>query len=845
MPAARTLGDLSPQETIHDEPGEAKRLEERVSEAQQDAGGKESKNVRRAKLRSQVEAFEVQVSGMIRGSVDEMQQARDGEGLRGGLFAQYAREEQKYRNEEMAALDELGQLSPADEFSHLKAGVQSGLFADNVNTVAAWLIQSVLGHGGRPYQLRAKGKKSENDVKTRVVLDLLDSLLTKAGLRARLAEAIPDLPKHGNCIIRQSWIERAQWVRTDSRAWEERIVERGPCLQWWRLIDVFVTNPLSVQASEQDGVVWYSRTTLSHLRANERVFEIEKKSVPDPAQPGQYIPLTLAHERGRFINLDRLREAGLNNFREQALDSGGPTNTSAEENNGGQVSAEGLLDLYEFQGWFPMGQLYRDGILTDAVLDYYQIPLLCQQQGVKGGKKPKGEALARLLDGIMWYLSMADSQSGAGGGIMVELRPCPYREPRNELIAGYFIAAGHEFYGMSSDKLAGDVGDTADQVLNDITAIITNNANPNTALARGAVGDDGGKPMTDEKLRELINGTGEIIPFNGAVMDVDKAIKSLLKPYDPSMPTFFNMLGEIYNKRTLSSNLAQGGMAQTESDTLGEAQSQLQGVERRLAEVAMRLSGESLVRPIVENVLKDLDWFYTAEELADEARRIGGETGLDWETIQPTAQEEGSGARHPLADDFIVEGTATAEIQKEVAIQFILRMMPVTAQMPTANQQAMAETCFDLMGIDPSKYFKDGKGPLPPRKVLAMILAGDRPEPDPQMDAMSALQEFNMQMAMLEQMRQQAADQGDNTEAVDGWIKVLQAYILDVTDLARVQAQAMMQAQQQAQQAAAMMRGKGPGSNAPQGPAGVMQGINQGAGRMAAQPPAGSMGPRA
>ena len=36
-----------------------------------------------------------------------------------------------------------------------------------------------------------------------------------------------------------------------------------------------------------------------------------------------------------------------------------------------------------------------------------------------------------------------------------------------------------------------------------------------------------------------------------------------------------------------------------------------------------------------------------------------------------------------------------------------------------------------------------------------------------------------------------------------------------------------------------------PGDQPPQGPAGVMQGIQNGAGRMADQPPAGTMGPRA
>jgi hypothetical protein len=354
--------------------------------------------------------------------------------------------------------------------------------------------------------------------------------------------------------------------------------------------------------------------------------------------------------------------------------------------------------------------------------------------------------------------------------------------------------------------------------------------------------------MAEAKLAELLNGNGNIISATAnASVPVNQLLQALQKPYDPSMPQFYQQLGEIYGKRTLSSALAQGGAAQTASDTLGEAQSQLQSVEKRLAEVAMRLSGEQIVRPIVENVLNDLDWFFSPAELAKEAKRVSGQEGLDFDTLINTAQVEGGGARRPLAEDFIVEGTASAEIQKEVAIQFMLKMLEATQNDPDANREEMIKLCFDQMGFDADKFFKKQGGPKPVRKIIEMILAGDKPNVDPQMDAMGQLQELQMNKASFAQIRQQLQGQGVSTESWDEFIKVLDGYILDVGDLAKVQMQQMQQ-QAQAMQAAQAMaqkaKGGGLGNNPPQGPSGVMQGIQKGAGRMAAQPPAGSMGPR-
>ena len=185
--AIRTLGELAPRPTLDDDKHALQTMEKDIKNSQKSGAARGEKQER---LRIQAEAFEGAVMGILRAAVDEMQTMRDGEDLSGGLMARYESEEEKYRNEKTAIPLRNGEISPNDPNAHLKAGVVSGLFTDNVNTVAAWLVESVLGRGGRPYQIRPKGRKDENDQKTRVLMDLLDSLLMQANLRGVVAEAL-------------------------------------------------------------------------------------------------------------------------------------------------------------------------------------------------------------------------------------------------------------------------------------------------------------------------------------------------------------------------------------------------------------------------------------------------------------------------------------------------------------------------------------------------------------------------------------------------------------------------------------------------------------------------------
>lgn len=804
MAEQRMSGDLDAFQTIHDDPGVSDAMN-----ALEEAGNPESEprdpEQVRSGLRSKCEAFEARVASHIWRAVEEARTARDGHNGRSGLYARYLTEDRKYQNEQVPELDSLGAVVLGGEDSHLKAGVKIGQFTDNVNTVTAWLNQAILGRGGRPYVLKPKGRKAENDLKTETIIDLLESLLSESQWRTRISTGNVDLPEHGAVVFRQSWVEKTGWMQNERRTWEERITGRGPSIVHWPLLDCYVSNPRAQYAEDQDFVVWYSQETLSRLSVNERITKIDKRIIV--GADGQPIPLTVPVSIGRFINLERLRRPENNNsqqgeFSDQTVAKSAPLGVDQDQSQLGRVSAETLMDLYEFQGFFPMGQYVRSGELDAEMLTYYGVDLR-----VAGGEVgvepeiPKGEALARLCDAMVWYLSVTDNST------LIEFQPCPYRRPRTELISGFFIPNG-SFYGMSSDKLAADVGDTADKVLNDIVEILHNNADPPRGVMPSGI-EDGTTNL--EEARKAGKEPGSTVLLSNPSLDPEKVIFYYIKPYNEYFPELLSMLREIYDTRTLSSQLAKGGMAQTESNTLGEANAQINAISKRLAEIALRLSSMQIVVPIIKNLLDDLDWFYTPDELDAEAKRVAGEKGLEFSQIFATPEAEGEGyERRSLSEDFIVESAASADIQREVAIQFMLKMDgQLGATLPTFDRERNGRDMYALMGMDPDRYFQNPVGQLSPRKEFKMIVAGDTPKCSPTEDAIGQhLPEHQAQYQGLKQIQLTAKMEGKESDAIQGWLNVLEAHIRDTVDLAQVQAQMMMQAAQ-AQAAAAAPSGKG------------------------------------
>lgn len=215
-----------------------------------------------------------------------------------------------------------------------------------------------------------------------------------------------------------------------------------------------------------------------------------------------------------------------------------------------------------------------------------------------------------------------------------------------------------------------------------------------------------------------------------------------------------------------------------------------------------------MIRRSIRNLLDDLDWFHSDQELADLARKTAGRFGLKAETILPTAEGE-SGQRVNLAEQIEVRSIASAAIAKEVAVQFLTRIATEAADMPNLDRTKLYTDAMNLMGLDGERYFLDESGPMSPRDELSMILAGDRPDVNPMEDALGVHMPAHMQqLQMLMLQRSEYELRGDSTEAVDGWLEVLQEHLLETQELA---AQQMLQAQMLADQAAA--EGQGAGSS--------------------------------
>jgi hypothetical protein len=793
MPDILIQGSLAPQDVLGGEEGAAQRQREQLRQTQQavqKVSGRRAEKAIRAALGERLRALEGTIAGMIDQERAAMATARQTL----GFDARFEREVKKYRNEPRAPLNDDGTIEKGRRDSHLTAGVTTGLFIDACNVLPPQLGDLLLGYGRRPYELEASGRKAENDVKTKLVSHLLDASIEQSQWRGETMNALRDLPKHGTCFVRQSWVEQQQWVRTREGLYAQQTARRGMSVKHWDLRHCYVSNPVGRRnAWEQDAVIFYSRSTLSRLAANERVFDVRQQIEMDPVT-GEPVIIPIVAEAGRFYGLERIRvreaDKGLKTAADQAAGSAGTIvdSTTLEEDLVGYVSSEDVFDIHERQGYFPIGALLRSGDLTPQMLEY-----------LAGGpiRTGKGslevEELARLCDGLIWYITIA-SGIGLEGPILLECQPCRYRRPRNELLSGVLFPDGNNFYGLSLDRLGEDIEDTADRVLNDIVRILGNNADPPVILNTTLVDNE-------EKARRAILEEGAIVETSNANAKAGDLAQYMLKPYDRSLPTFWQQLAEVYNVRCMTNPLSKGGQATTESDTLGEGQEQLQGTERRLADAVRRLAEEQLVRPSIVNLLDDIDWFYADRELEELATRVAGQLGLEAATIFPTAESDGGG-RRPISEEFQIKTAAAAAIEKQEAIRFAIQMLGLLAADPRFDVPTAAKDIYGLAGMDGDRYFIDPMGPMAPWKEFSLILAGDRPNVNAnEMAGEIHLPAHQQQRLILEAMLQKRQSMGESTEAIEGWVKVLEAHLMETVELAG--AQQILKQQQMAQAAAA------------------------------------------
>lgn len=797
MPDMRLIGDLDPTELPSDTEGEREELDQQV-EAQQPPdhstegmSGDELDRTYRHALANELEDFEKEVAATL---IEYKRQMLD-QRTKLGIDSRHRRELEKFRNKQLPTLDAWGVIDETSDDAHLKAGLSLGLFTDVCTTIPPRFEKYLIPTDRRPYETEARGNRQENQALLDMVQEMLDEQIEESNWRGEIKNALGDLPKHGTGLLRQSWADVIGWERDKRGRWRQVVQRRGMCIKHWDLLNVFVSSPLRKYAWDQDQVIWYSRVTLSDLAAEERVLEAGERVTVDDA--GRPVIAPKVRVNGRFYGLERLRRdqqqreatAPLSHDADNAVEG-----TQGEVEPSGRVTHQQVWDLYELQGYFPIGAMLRTGRLSKRVMDYLGMNMEDESGPLDN------EALARMADSVMWYISVIQ-QPGSDLPIVIEMQPCPYRQQRNELIAGVFVR-DVGFYGRSAEAIASDVGDGADKIFNDITDILDNNADPTKVCMNGVF-------ENDKEAGEALNQKGgTIIVKSGQYARAVDAVSYLLKPYDSNLPDLLERMIEIHNTRTMTSQLSKGGQATTESDTLGEAQSQLSHLEDRLISIITELAETTMIRRSIRNLLDDLDWFHSDQELADLARKTAGRFGLKAETILPTAEGE-SGQRVNLAEQIEVRSIASAAIAKEVAVQFLTRIATEAADMPNLDRTKLYTDAMNLMGLDGERYFLDESGPMSPRDELSMILAGDRPDVNPMEDALGVHMPAHMQqLQMLMLQRSEYELRGDSTEAVDGWLEVLQEHLLETQELA---AQQMLQAQMLADQAAA--EGQGAGSS--------------------------------
>ena len=818
----RIQGEPDPNPTDAAAADEMARVE--AAAIKNDAGTPEEYS---ARLRAQRETFEKALVGLVSSAKDTLLLARDGRNVV-SFMRDYDEEVRSYENGRRPTLTTNGEIDDNDPYRHLLAGTTLGLFQDAVNTAAAWLLRETVGGGKYGVEFSGYGVKDENDQQIATAKDLHKSYLERAKFIDEWnRDGTRDPFRHGAVSLRQEWVELSEWQwEIPLKKWTEKTVYRGPSIKRWPLCDVLVGDIACPNARDQRMVIWISRKTLAQLQANERRWENDEEWITDQAT-GQ---MTLAPRmalRGRFINLEKLRE-------KMVAALGGSTASYSEDSNSasadiGTTNASGSPrvewqkpeDFYECQSYLPIGTMIRSGLLSMDLLRSYGIDF-----STSGATTLEG--IARICDQVMWYVSVWGDQ-------IVEFQTCPYKRQRNELLHAVGIPSEiSPFYGLSFNAVAGDVEVTADQIHNSI--IRTIQANGLNVIAGSSAAID----ALDEAMAKIAKGgnSGNYVPVKlpatAAGVNVNQAISFLERNVDPTAIQRCRDLARIYEMRTMSPSLMKGSEATTESNTLGEADRQIQLVENRLSEILSRVILNIFV-PMAENLLDDLQTFLSDSELEEEVMRVCGERGLDFVKNRASARDDGeSGAApHGVFDGIVVRPLGSMDIDKTVAISFMQNMQVTMASNPRFRETEHAIDIYKAIGLDGEKYFTESKLPPSPSEVVKLIFAGDTPKANEgvSVDAIVTyyLPYFDMASVVLNSMREEYGASGKDFRAIDEWLEVLGIVRQRYVDLAQKKMAAEME-QESIMAAAGMAAGGIPnqGGNPPNGQATQRRGIESG-----------------
>lgn len=748
----------------------------------------------------------------------------------------YDIEFEKFRVNLAASFDEGGEVKASAPSGHLREGLTLGLFIDAVTTIGPALVAEIFGGSQRPFTLQPRAERAENEKKQEIVEKLLDDQLNRSNWREEMETAIFDLAKHGTTTLRQSWTDELEMQQIRRGEFEEVVRRRGVTVKSWHPMRVYVSDPERPHARDQDTVIWSSEVTLDELARNEMVFDTDRTiEMPNLEGVAQRIPFPV--KIGIYDNLESLRRAEAKTLRQdftRQYPSTSQIDKPSDEQGDFKVTPFDTLERFELQGKVSMGALLRAEVWTLEQLAFWGVVLMN-----KDGDPVEGEEAARLADRMTWYITVVRAGGTGGGGSVIELRLCPYRRPRTELLSGRFITDGRRFYGLSADAIANDVEAAADKALNDMAAIVSNNGNPPMAIKASAFKDE-------ENIEDADVGDGFrfTVDANFSASDV---FQYFFKPLPPELLLFIQMLKETYATRTMASQAQKGGAATTGTDTLGEVVEQREQGEKRVRSIARRIAELELIIPSIKLIIEDMHWFFGDEGLQEQAKMVAGLPGLESATIFPVAEGPRPEVRQTLDEEFEIAHPGISSIQRDVATQFLMAIAQNHRDLPNLDRPKLLIEAGRMIGADLEPMFKDLKPLLSPGQEHEMIQAGDRPEVDERENLemhLSAHEERIFMLSLMSQSAQRASPPQD-TEWLDKQIEVLEKHAQDTRERLEVQQEALQQAAELQASLTGQGAQNGQGQNGSQAPGGVPPGQNQISQGLAASVAAPTGGPRA
>lgn len=655
------------------------------------------------------------------------------------------------------AVDDQGKPDKTSPDSLATLKISQGWSFQGVTTAAASVFRLMFNSSSRPFKIRTKGNRKENQKVEMILRDVLDDLLARGRYVAEAGRRFTQLcPQYGTTVIRYEPSLEKQFIKDPATGeYREEKARYRPRFNAWPLQHVYHTDYDKPYATDQKGVYWISPTmTLRDLESEEATFELvinesdldEIITLSDAGQLDEEtfgkITNALMVTSGKYVNLNSLRDDEKDRVGAEGRGNVSP-GYNDETQPSGAISPFRQFPFAEYEGPLPMSGWVKDKIFTPELAEYF---------GIRTSFKPKKNDEDDLIEwGLLlnripvWrcaytnpntFISSSSANSN-GEKRIVMVSDSPYRRPRKSDYKFSWLEYSNEFLGSSITEIGHPLEDAADALLNAEIWTSIKNAHPSW------VGDSRGLAGGTDSIEKLLTRLDGWVEVKKTGIKISDIVQPFFLPVDDRSQSRRAELKGEFESSTAVSAAAKGTDAASGTGTLGEIRINESKSNLIMINIILGMAQEQ--NRLFKDLIVDAPHFMGHVGFYEYCREVSGERAVGIEKMLTPTDLDTLGDQfeidHPIigGNDFAVVVTTLERLFQLVGPEHI-------------DPKEFTSLIMELVGVPHAEdLLPESASPLEPSEEHKLIAQGVMIKPNPREDFATHMSEH---MALLQQISQ-------------------------------------------------------------------------------------------